>query len=191
MGTSAASGDPPDPSTLGVPMHLARRTPLALGLTLGVVLGAALVSPAVASAAPAAPAASVSAADRTWMGAAHQSNLTEIAAGKAAQQKATSQKVRNLGQMFITDHSANDAKLKAAAKTLGVSLPGSPNAAQRATLARVAAKSGAAFDSAWIATQITGHRQALSATETELSSGSNATVLALAKATRPIVAKHL
>ena len=67
---------------------------------------------------------------------AHQSNLTEIAAGKAAQQKATSQKVRDLGQMFITDHTANDAKLRSAAKTLGVTLPGSPNAQQRAALAR-------------------------------------------------------
>jgi putative membrane protein len=96
-------------------MHLARRAALALG----VAVAAALALPAAASAAPAAPSASVSAADRTWMVAAHQSNLTEIAAGKAAQQKATSQKVRDLGQMFITDHSANDAKLKAAANDLG------------------------------------------------------------------------
>ena len=61
----------------------------------------------------------------------------------------------------------------------------------KAVLASVSAKSGAAFDSAWIASQITGHRQALAATDTELSTGSNATVLALAKATRPIVAHHL
>jgi putative membrane protein len=168
-------------------MHLARRA----ALTFGVVLGAALALPTAASAAPAAPSASVSAADRTWMVAAHQSNLTEIAAGKAAQQKATSQKVRGLGQMFIDDHTANDAKLKAAAKTLGVSLPGSPNAAQRSALASVSAKSGAAFDSAWIASQITGHKQALAATDTELSNGSNSTVIALARATRPVVAKHL
>ena len=168
-------------------MHLVRRA----ALTLGVAVGAALALPTAASAAPAAPSASVSAADRTWMVAAHQSNLTEIAAGKAAQQKATSQKVRSLGQMFIQDHTAMDAKLKAAAKTQGVSLPGSPNAAQRAALASVSAKSGAAFDSAWIASQITGHRQALAATVTELSNGSNSSVLALARAARPVVAKHL
>jgi putative membrane protein len=172
-------------------MHIARRTMITLGLSLGGVIGVALALPAAASAAPAAPAASVSAADRTWMVAAHQSNLAEIAAGKVAQQKASSQKVREIGQMLITDHSANDAKLTAAAKKLGVSLPGAPNPTQRAALARVSAKSGAAFDSAWIASQITGHRQTLAATDTELSSGSNATVLALAKATRPIVAKHL
>jgi putative membrane protein len=180
-------------------MQLTRRA----ALTLGVAFGAALTIPTAASAAtvaspvthPVAAAsaarAAVSSADRTWMVAAHQSNLTEIAAGKAAQQKATTQKVRDLGQMFITDHTANDAKLTAAAKRLGVSLPSTPNAAQRAALAAVSAKSGAAFDSAWIASQITGHRQALAATDTELSGGSDATVLTLARATRPVVAHHL
>jgi putative membrane protein len=173
-------------------MQLARRAALALGVTLGAALALPTAAWA-ASAAPAAPAArtAVSAADRTWMVAAHQSNLTEIAAGKAAQQKATSQKVRDLGQMFITDHTANDTKLTAAAKTLDVDLPSSPNAAQRAALASVAAKSGASFDSAWIASQITGHRQTLAATNTEIANGSDATVLKLAKATRPVVAHHL
>src|SRR3954468_17118545 len=177
-------------------MQFARRTALALG----VASAAALALPAAAaSAAPvahqvaAAPAvrAAVSSQDRTWMVAAHQSNRTEIAAGKAAQQKATSQKVRDLGAMFIRDHTANDTKLTAAAKKLGVSLPSSPNAQQQAALKSVSAKSGAAFDSAWISSQITGHKQTLAATDTEISSGSDATVLSLAKATRPVVAHHL
>src|SRR5206468_11378478 len=103
-------------------------------------------------------------------------------AGKAAQQKATTQKVRDLGQMFFTDHSANDAKLTAAAKKLGVSLPGSPNPQQQAALKSVSAKSGAAFDAAWISSQITGHRQTLAATDPEISKGSDATVLSPAKA---------
>src|SRR5437763_1010470 len=68
--------------------------------------------------------------------------------------------------------------------------PGTPNAQQRATLASVSAKSGAAFDSAWIASQITGHRAALAATDKEIANGSDATVLKLAKASRPIIAKH-
>jgi putative membrane protein len=124
------------------------------------------------------------------MVAAHQSNLTEIAAGKAAQQKATTAKVRNLGAMFIRDHTTMDAQLRAAAKSLGVSLPSTPNAQQRASLAAVAAKSGSAFDAAWIAAQTTGHRQTLAATDKEISSGSDATVLKLARAARPVVARH-
>src|SRR3954468_8066560 len=176
-------------------MQFARRTALALG----VASAAALALPAAAaSAAPvahqvaAAPAvrAAVSSQDRTWMVAAHQSNLTEIAAGKAAQQKATTQKVRDLGAMFIRDHTAQDAQLTKAASSLGVSLPGAPNPQQRAALASVAAKSGAAFDTAWIASQTTGHAQTLAATDKEIANGSNATALKLAKAARPVIAMH-
>jgi putative membrane protein len=140
-----------------------------------------------AGAASAAP----SAQDRTWMAAAHQSNLTEIAAGKDAQQKATSQRVKDLGAMFIQMHTALDADLTAAAKTLGVSLPGAPSPAQQATLKSVAAKSGAAFDSAWVSSQIAGHRATLAATQKEISSGSDATVIKLAKASSPVVQQHL
>jgi putative membrane protein len=169
-------------------MQLVRRA----ALTAGVALGAALALPAAASAAPTTVAAATapSAQDKAWMVAAHQSNLTEIAAGKAAQAKATTQKVRDLGAMFIKDHTANDAKLTSAAKTLGVTLPGSPNPQQRAALASVSAKSGAAFDTAWIASQTTGHAQTLAATDKEIANGSNATALSLAKATRPVVAMH-
>jgi putative membrane protein len=165
-------------------MSLARRA----ALTLGVALAAALTLPAAT--AGAAPAAAPSAQDRQWMVAAHQSNLTEIAAGKAAQQKATTAKVRNLGAMFIRDHTTLDAQVRAAAKSLGVRLPSTPNAQQRAALAAVAGKSGSAFDAAWIAAQTTGHRQALAATDKEISSGSDATALKLARAARPVVATH-
>jgi putative membrane protein len=168
-------------------MQLVRRAALAAGLALG----AAFVLPTAASAAPAGVvAASASSQDKAWMIAAHQSNLTEIAAGKAAQQKATTQKVRDLGAMFIRDHTAQDAQLTKAASSLGVSLPGAPNPQQRAALASVAAKSGAAFDTAWIASQTTGHAQTLAATDKEIANGSNATALKLAKASRPVIAMH-
>lgn len=143
-----------------------------------------LVGAGTASAAP-------SAQDTTWMVAAHQSNLTEIAAGQAAQQKATSQPVKDLGAMLIQMHTALDADLTAAAKTLGVTLPDAPTASQQATLASVAAKSGAAFDSAWVTSQIAGHRATVAASQKEVSSGSDASVVKLATAATPVVQQHL
>jgi putative membrane protein len=178
-------------------MSFARRAALAAG----VALTAAVTLPAAAlAAAPAPPAAApaalrtvtdVTAQDRQWMVAAHQSNLTEIAAGTAAQQKATTDKVRRLGTMFKQMHTQQDAQLRAAARTLGVDLPGAPNAQQRAALAAVSAESGAAFDAAWIAQQTTSHRQTLAATDQQIANGSNDTALRLARASRPVVAAHL
>jgi len=149
-------------------------------VSLGLIAGSA----ATASAAP-------SSQDSTWMVAAHQSNLTEIAAGKAAQEKASSQAVKDLGAMFIEMHTALDADLTAGAKTLGVSLPSAPGAAQQATLSSVGAKSGAAFDAAWISSQLAGHRTTLAATQMEVSSGSDATVIKLATASTPVVKQHI
>lgn len=149
------------------------------------VLGAmGVFGAATASAAP-------NSQDQTWMVAAHQSNLAEIAAGTAAQQQASSQSVRDLGAMFVQMHTTLDANLKSAAGTLGVALPSAPTPAQQQSLAAVKAKTGTAFDTAWVAQQIAGHRNTLAATQAELSSGSDATVLALARAATPVVQSHL
>jgi putative membrane protein len=150
----------------------------------GIALTAAGVAGATTTAAP-------NAQDRAFLVAAHQSNLTEIAAGKAAQQKATTDVVRQHGELFIRDHTRLDASLQQVAKTLNVTLPTTPNAAQRATLASVSAKSGSAFDSAWLTSQLAGHKAAKAVGAKELASGSDASVLGLAKTAAPVVQMHL
>jgi putative membrane protein len=129
--------------------------------------------------------------DSSWMVAAHQSNLTEIAAGKAAQAKASSATVRELGQMFVQDHTALDAKLKTAAGTLNVKLPATPNPTQQTQLKQAGALSGNAFDSLWLQQQLAGHRMALAATKTETANGQDASTLTLARSATPIIAHHL
>jgi len=162
------------------PVALSRTVPVAGGLALG----AALLFASPAAAAP-------SGQDTTWLKAAHQYNLTEISAGQAAQSHAASATVRTLGQMFIADHTAGDARLQAVAAQLGVSLPGTPDATQQQQLAQASATSGSAFDALFLNSQTSGHRQALAAGATEISSGQDSTVLVLAKATAPVVQNHL
>jgi putative membrane protein len=155
-------------------------------LTLTVMAAGA----AVVLSAPAALAAP-SAQDQSWMAAAHQGNLAEIAAGQAAVAQASSDTVREFGQMLITDHTALDADLTAAAAQLGVTLPGSPTPEQQAELASVTAKTGAAFDTAWISVQIPAHRATLAAGQVEVQTGTDQTVKDLAAASAPVVEHHL
>lgn len=145
------------------------------------------VGAAGASTSTAAP----NAQDRAWLVAAHQSNLTEIAAGKAAQAKATTQVVKEHGELFIRDHTRLDANLTRVAQQLNVDLPSTPNAKQQSTLASVSAKSGAAFDAAWLTSQVAGHREAKAAGAKELAAGGDATVKNLASAAAPVVQSHL
>jgi putative membrane protein len=129
--------------------------------------------------------------DATWLRAAHQSNLAEIAAGNAAQQSATTADVRNLGAMFIRMHTDLDNQLKPVAQQLGVELPGEPTAQQQQQLSAVQAQRGQQFDTAWIAQQIASHSTTLSATQKELQAGSDQQVLQLARAATPVVQQHL
>ena len=114
------------------------RTVLRLTLAGALVLtGTALGSPALA-------AGTASEQDSTWLVAAHQSNLAEIAAGTDAQQNATNADVKELGGMLGADHRQLDASVTALAEKYGVSLPDAPNAEQQAALAEVKSKTGEA-----------------------------------------------
>jgi putative membrane protein len=160
------------------------RRPSRLVLLSVAVLGTVVLTSGPALAAP-------SDQDVTWVQAAHQSNLAEIAAGNAAQQSATTPEVRNLGAMFVQMHTQLDQQLTQAAQQLGVSLPGEPTAEQQQQLAAVQQNSGQAFDTAWIAQQIGSHSTTLAATQRELQNGSDQTVLQLAQAATPVIQQHL
>lgn len=166
-------------------MHLLRRTTLSV-LTAVAVGGTALLG-GPAMAATAAP----SAQDIAWMQAAHQSNLTEIASGTAAQTKASSADVKQQGQTWISDHTKLDADLTAAAAQLGVKLPAKPNATQQAELAQASQTSGSAFDALFLKNGTAGHQKVLAAGKMEIAEGSGATVVALATAAGPVVQRHL
>jgi putative membrane protein len=129
--------------------------------------------------------------DRTFLIQAHRANLTEIEAGKTAQNKASDQTVRDLGERLIADHTKLDADVRKVAETAGVQLPSRPSPKQRAVLERVSGLSGAAFDREWVASQIAGHRQTLANGAKELRDGSSAEVKQLATDAKPIVQEHL
>jgi putative membrane protein len=159
----------------------------------GLLLAAAalmLVGPAAVAQA-AGTSKHVSKQDVAFLRAAHQSNLFEIQTGKLAERKGKSAEVRELGRMFVKDHTKLDADLKKVAKRLGVDLPSRPNTEQRALAARLSKLSGSAFDKAWLDGQIVQHRKAKANGERELTKGSNKYAIGVAKKSAPVIKKHL
>jgi putative membrane protein len=128
--------------------------------------------------------------DTTYLVAAHQSNLAEIAAGQLAQQKGQSQQVKDLGAKFVTDHTQLDSALTQAAGSLGVTLPNTPNSQQQALAARYQAAQGTGFDSLFIATQMDAHMQAAANGQREIQNGSDATAKKTAQDAAPVIAAH-
>lgn len=150
------------------------------------VAGVATLLLLPATAATAAP----SDQDTTYLRAAHQSNLAEIATGQLAQQKAASDQVKDLGARWVADHTKLDTALKATADDLGVELPDAPNAEQQALARRYEAASGRAFDALWIPTQMDSHMKAMRLGDTEVAEGSDAQAKKVAQDAAPVVASH-
>jgi putative membrane protein len=133
----------------------------------------------------------VSEQDRRFLRQAHQGNLAEIAAGELARTRGQAEVVRSLGAVLVTDHTRLDAAVRETAERLGVSLPTEPTPQGRAMLARLRALSGSAFDRAWIAGMIEGHRMSLRRGQRELREGTSGEVKQLVRTATPVVQEHL
>jgi putative membrane protein len=138
-----------------------------------------------ASAAPAEPIQ-----DATFLRAAHQADLAEIAGGNIAQERGVSPRVRALGARFVRDHTAIETHLTAVARAAGVQLPDTPTAAQLALVKKYQSVPRAAFDRLYLRTQLKAHEEALAAGRTELAKGEDQRVKDLIAYAAPLVMAH-
>ncbi|MFE9652271.1 DUF4142 domain-containing protein [Micromonospora sp. NPDC006431] len=152
---------------------------------------AAMVVVGVAPAAAAQAAAQPSTQDTQYLQALHQVNLFEITSGNLAQQKGQNAQVKDLGKQFVTDHTQLDQTVKSTAQQLNVQLPNNPTADQQKVLDHLNTLSGAAFDKAWVTAELAGHVQAIQATQTEISQGSEQSVITVAQDALPVLQAHL
>ncbi|GIJ21322.1 DUF4142 domain-containing protein [Micromonospora lutea] len=150
---------------------------------------AALVLVGVAPAA-AAQAAQPSEQDTQYLQAIHQTNLYEIAAGELAQEKGQNQQVKELGQQFVTDHTELDQSVQDLAGQLNVELSDEPTTDQQTALDQLNNASGEEFDRLWVTQGLAGHVQAIQATQTEISQGTEPQVVQLAQTALPVLQAH-
>jgi putative membrane protein len=135
-------------------------------------------------------ALAVAASDKTFIMKAAQGGLTEIDAGKLAQEKGSSQDVKDFGAMMVKDHTANNDDLTALAKTKGVDAPTKLDSDHQKMVDNLSSKSGAAFDKAYIGAMVKGHTKMLALMTSEESS-SDADLKAFATKTSDAVQMHL
>ncbi|MEH1011614.1 DUF4142 domain-containing protein [Micromonospora sp. CPCC 206060] len=151
---------------------------------------AALVVLGLAPAAAAQAAVQPSTQDTQFVQAIHQVNLAEIEAGNLAQQKGQNQQVKDLGQRFVTDHTQVDQTVQSVAQSLGITLPDKPTADEQSVLDQLNKVNGAEFDREWVTAELAGHVQAIQAVQTEISQGSDQSVIQLAQDALPVLQAH-
>ncbi|MEX2151641.1 MAG: DUF4142 domain-containing protein [Steroidobacteraceae bacterium] len=145
-----------------------------------ILLGFASVS----SAQPAEPA-------QDFLDKAAQVGITEVAAGKLAMSKATTPDVREFAETLVKERRQTHQLLKALAASYDVDLPTAPSPAQRETLKELQQKSGAEFEQAYVAAQITVQEEAVALMKAEIERDRDIETKAFAKEMLPTVQAQL
>ncbi|MBO0763704.1 MAG: DUF4142 domain-containing protein [Hyphomicrobiaceae bacterium] len=135
-----------------------------------------------------APAASVAFAKKV-AGA----NSFAIQSSELAQDRAQADEVRTFARQMIADHTKIGKDFSSAVGVANIALPApeEPSAKQKALLAKLRSAKGPAFDKAYLAAQVTGHKEAVSVLRKYAKSGRTAEFKQFAQQTLPVVKQHL
>ncbi|MBK0380276.1 DUF4142 domain-containing protein [Mucilaginibacter segetis] len=117
--------------------------------------------------------------------------MTEVALGKIAQEKGTSQKVKDFGSMMVTDHSKANDELMAIAKAKNITLPATPDDEHQKMINDLSAKTGTDFDKAYVDAMVDGHEKTVSLLEDGAQNCKDADLKAFAAKILPTVKGHL
>lgn len=135
-------------------------------------------------------AAAPVAGDAQFVARAAVSGLAEVQLGRLAQTKAASAEVKQFAQMMVADHTAANDELKRIAMAKTMNVPAAPDAMHKATIDRLAALSGAAFDREYMAAMVKDHNAAVALFESEANGGTDAELKAFAGKTLPKLRQH-
>jgi putative membrane protein len=122
---------------------------------------------------------------------AAEGGIFEVEAGTMAQDKGSSQAVKDFGAMMVKDHGAANDKLKSIAASKDVSLPSSASVGQMATKAKLDVLSGDTFDKSYIKSQVRAHRQTIALFKKEIATGQDPDAKSFATDTLPTLRAHM
>ena len=139
----------------------------------------------------AAYAATATPADRLFVGKVSQGGMFEVAAGKLAASKGSTQDIRDFATMEVHDHLLVGEKLKAISATENIAVAPSLNAEFSAKMTKLSSLSGPAFDAAYMSEMATLHDADGAAFAKEGTSGGSPAFRAFGMETHKIVQRHI
>jgi putative membrane protein len=122
---------------------------------------------------------------------AAQGGMAEVKLGQLAQDKGTSDAVKEFGKKMVDDHSAANDKLKTVAQQENVTLPSDISKRDQATYDKLAKLSGEAFDRAYARDMVKDHQNDIAAFQQEASNGQDPQIKSFASDTLPTLQDHL
>jgi putative membrane protein len=159
-------------------------------VSLGLLLGCSLVAsqkPQVSR----PPADTLSAADQTFITNAAAANFAEIETAKMMEQKSKDPGVKDFAKRMVTDHTQASQSLASVAQMVGVTLPATLRADDRAQQDELKKLSGAKLNKTYLRDELGGHKQVISAFESEIEHGQDQAAKNYASQTLPTLQDHI
>jgi putative membrane protein len=117
--------------------------------------------------------------------------MMEVQMGKIAQDKASSQRVKDFGAMMVQDHSKAGDVLMAKAKSQNIMLPATPGADEQKMIDKLSQKSGKDFDKAYMDMMLDDHKTDIAEFKKAADKCTNTVIKDFAAQTLPTLEKHL
>jgi putative membrane protein len=183
-------------ASLGALAQTSQTTPTTpdTSATLPASPAAAPASPPSARSIPSSPKANgsgLAAKDVKFIEDVAKGGLAEIELGKLAQRQAQDPAVKDFGARMVKDHTAAGEKLRPIADAKGIVLPSGIDKSHQKDVDKLAKKSGADFDKAFMDHMVTDHRKVVKEFQKEAKSAKDADVQQFASSTLPTIEEHL
>jgi putative membrane protein len=129
--------------------------------------------------------------DEEFARKAAEANLAEIKLGQLAQEKASSQTVKQFAKQMVEDHSKANEELKEAANKEGITLPNDLDQKEKAKIDELSRLSGPAFDKAYAREMVRDHEKDVAEFRRAASMAKKEEIKEFASKTEPKLEEHL
>jgi putative membrane protein len=130
--------------------------------------------------------------DQQFVDFAAQTDMVEANLGQLAQSVASSQQVKDYGQMLATDHTNDFQQLSSVAQQANLKMPDAIDTEHNKAMVDPFQKlKGAAFDQRYSHEMVAGHTKAIAIYKKEAAEAQNPALKTYAEQALPVLQKHL
>jgi putative membrane protein len=129
--------------------------------------------------------------DSSFVMEAAAGGMMEVQAGQLAQQNAASQRVKDFGNMMVTDHTKANDELKSFASGRGITIPTALPADMQKHLDAMKSMKGKTFDSHYMTMMNDDHKKDIDKFKKQSQSGTDSELKTWATNTLPTLQKHM
>ncbi|MGV3532194.1 MAG: DUF4142 domain-containing protein [Chthoniobacteraceae bacterium] len=129
--------------------------------------------------------------DEAWAHMTAVSDACEIKLAKAAQEKASSEQVKQHAAKMIQDHQKTTDELKQIAKSAKIDLDAKIPSEKQAMIKEITSKSGEEFDKAYMEHEVAAHRMAAAHFQNGADFNKHPELQSFAQKNLPVIKQHL